>query len=50
MFGVYGSSGFGREVMPIARAELHSRGYSQSQITEQLVFIDDFKAKSIEEA
>lgn len=42
MFGVYGSSGFGREVMPIARAALLASGYSLPQTKERLVFIDDY--------
>lgn len=34
VLGIYGSSGFGREVLPIARAQYRSLGY-------KIVFIDD---------
>ena len=37
VFGVYGASGYGREVMPLARAQLASQGVSPAQ----LFFIDD---------
>lgn len=37
LFGVYGASGFGREVMPLARAALQEQGLRLSR----LVFIDD---------
>lgn len=37
LFAVYGASGYGREVMPLAREQLQHRGIP----TEQLVFIDD---------
>lgn len=37
IYAIYGASGFGREVMPIARAQLQRQGIS----SEQLVFIDD---------
>jgi sugar O-acyltransferase (sialic acid O-acetyltransferase NeuD family) len=36
-YAVYGASGFGREVMPLARDQLLQNGVS----TDQLVFIDD---------
>lgn len=37
MYAVYGASGFGREIMPLARAQLLRSGLQQ----EQLVFVDD---------
>lgn len=37
LFGVYGASGLGREVMPLAREWIISQGFS----IDQLVFIDD---------
>jgi sugar O-acyltransferase (sialic acid O-acetyltransferase NeuD family) len=37
IFGVYGASGFGREIMPIARAQLERMGIA----IERLFFIDD---------
>lgn len=37
IFGVYGASGYGREVMPLARAQLMHKGIS----SERLFFIDD---------
>lgn len=37
IFAVYGASGFGREVMPLARAEVSALGAS----LDQLYFIDD---------
>ena len=37
IFGVYGASGYGREVMPLARAQLVLKGIAPSQ----LFFIDD---------
>lgn len=37
IYAVYGASGYGREVMPLAREQLHRRGVS----TDQLVFVDD---------
>jgi hypothetical protein len=37
IFAIYGASGFGREVMPLAREQLQRLGLSPSQ----LVFIDD---------
>ena len=37
LFGIYGASGFGREVMPLAREQLQCCGISP----DQLVFIDD---------
>lgn len=37
LYGVYGASGYGREVMPIARDQLRRVGVD----TERLVFIDD---------
>ena len=37
LFAVYGASGYGREVMPLAREQLHHQGISP----ECLVFIDD---------
>lgn len=37
VFGVYGASGYGREVMPLARAQLALQGFSPTQ----LFFIDD---------
>ena len=37
LYAVYGASGFGREVMPLAREQLRIRGVSR----ERLVFIDD---------
>jgi sugar O-acyltransferase (sialic acid O-acetyltransferase NeuD family) len=37
LFAVYGVSGFGREVMPLAREQLRREGFS----VESLVFIDD---------
>lgn len=37
IYAIYGASGFGREVMPLARAQLQRQGISN----EQLVFIDD---------
>jgi len=37
LFAVYGASGYGREVMPLARAQLVSLGIS----VERLVFVDD---------
>ena len=37
LYGVYGASGFGREVMPLAREQLQQQGSS----SDQLVFIDD---------
>jgi sugar O-acyltransferase (sialic acid O-acetyltransferase NeuD family) len=38
VFAVYGASGYGREVMPIARRQLARSGRAE----DQLVFIDDF--------
>lgn len=37
LYAVYGASGFGREVMPLARLQLEADGVSR----ERLVFIDD---------
>ncbi len=37
VYGVYGGSGFGREVMPLARASVEMAGLT----TDRLVFIDD---------
>ncbi len=37
LYGVYGASGFGREVMPLARAQLVTKAIPQ----DRLVFIDD---------
>jgi sugar O-acyltransferase (sialic acid O-acetyltransferase NeuD family) len=37
IFGVYGASGFGREVLPLVREQLRRDGISE----ERLVFIDD---------
>ncbi len=37
LFAVYGASGYGREVMPLAREQLRRKGIP----TEQLVFVDD---------
>ena len=37
LYAVYGASGFGREVMPLARAQLRSIGVSD----RRLVFVDD---------
>lgn len=37
LFAVYGASGFGREVMPIARAQLRRQGVAD----DRLVFVDD---------
>lgn len=37
LFGVYGASGYGREVMPLARQQLKELGIAH----DQLVFIDD---------
>lgn len=37
IYAVYGSSGYGREVMPLARDQLQRQGVS----AEQLVFVDD---------
>ncbi len=37
IYGIYGASGFGREVMPVARAQLLRAGVA----VEQLVFVDD---------
>lgn len=37
LYGVYGASGYGREIMPLARAQL----LSQSVSLDRLVFIDD---------
>lgn len=37
LYGVYGAAGFGREIMPILRAGLSSRGENATR----LVFIDD---------
>lgn len=37
LYGVYGASGFGREVMPLARAQISATGTS----LDRLVFIDD---------
>ena len=37
LYAVYGASGFGREVMPLASAQLRARGVPE----ERLVFVDD---------
>ncbi|MEZ2295905.1 acetyltransferase [Variovorax sp. RCC_210] len=37
LFAVYGASGYGREVMPLAREQLRRQGVSD----ERLVFVDD---------
>jgi len=37
LYGVYGTGGYGRQVMPLARQQLIKLGVSP----EQLVFIDD---------
>lgn len=37
LYGVYGASGFGREVMPVVRDQLSVRGISKDRI----VFVDD---------
>ncbi|MDR3455251.1 MAG: acetyltransferase [Rhodoferax sp.] len=37
LFAVYGASGYGREVMPLARAQLQRQGIAATQ----LVFVDD---------
>ena len=37
LYGVYGASGFGREVIPLARSQLRKNGIDLNQ----LVFIDD---------
>ncbi len=37
LYGVYGASGFGREIMPLVRAQLMAIGVS----SESIVFIDD---------
>src|SRR5699024_10821393 len=37
LYGIYGTGGYGREVMPLARQELANQGVS----ARQLVFIDD---------
>lgn len=42
LYGIYGASGFGREVMPLARANLASR----KSIGEKLLFVDDDPAYS----
>lgn len=43
VFGVYGASGYGREVMPLARSQLALQGISPAQ----LFFIDDAPQASI---
>jgi sugar O-acyltransferase (sialic acid O-acetyltransferase NeuD family) len=40
IYGVYGASGFGREVLPIARSSLSRSGIEH----EKLVFIDDYSS------
>jgi len=37
LYGIYGASGFGRQVMPVARKQLKSQGISE----DRLVFVDD---------
>lgn len=37
VYGIYGASGYGREVMPLARSQLRAKGIA----LERLVFIDD---------
>lgn len=37
IYGVYGASGFGREVMPVVRAQLQSSGVS----ADRIYFVDD---------
>lgn len=41
IFGIFGAAGYGREVMPLARAVLKSAGWRDSDIADRLVFIDD---------
>jgi sugar O-acyltransferase (sialic acid O-acetyltransferase NeuD family) len=43
VFGVYGASGYGREVMPLARDQLSRQGIS----SERLFFIDDTPQASV---
>lgn len=43
LFAVYGAGGFGRSIMPLARAQLRGRG----DTTERLVFIDDAPLASV---
>ncbi|MDM0103690.1 acetyltransferase [Variovorax sp. J22R24] len=44
LYAVYGASGYGREVMPLAREQLHRHGMSSTQ----LVFVDDrLEARSV---
>ncbi|WP_218509420.1 acetyltransferase [Variovorax sp. dw_308] len=43
LFAVYGASGCGRSLMPLARAQLQSQGIAASQ----LVFIDDNPSASV---
>jgi sugar O-acyltransferase (sialic acid O-acetyltransferase NeuD family) len=43
LFAVYGAGGYGRSIMPLARAQLRGRG----DITERLVFIDDAPLASV---
>lgn len=43
LYGIYGASGFGRGVMPIARQQLISEGHENYE----LVFIDDGQSQSI---
>ena len=43
LFAVYGASGCGRGVMPLARAQLARQGIAEAQ----LVFIDDFPTASL---
>jgi len=43
LFAVYGVSGFGREVMPLARAQLQRRGVP----LDRLVFVDDQPASAV---
>ena len=42
-FGVYGASGFGREIMPILREQLAKLGVSK----ERIVFVDDNPSVSV---
>jgi sugar O-acyltransferase (sialic acid O-acetyltransferase NeuD family) len=37
LFAIYGASGYGREIMPLARAQLRQQGI----LSERLVFVDD---------
>ncbi len=41
IFGIFGAAGFGREIMPVARAVLKSARWRDKDIADRLVFIDD---------